>query len=107
MKLITKEIENKAKSIGCQDGKGLKAIVIAKYFSIANQWRWYATEYDPETKLFFGYVCGWEHEWGSFSLEEFENVNRSKSFPIIERDSHIQYKPLKELLIGDGYTQYK
>jgi hypothetical protein len=49
---------------------------------------WYATEYDSENKLFFGYVSifgGIEDEWGYFSLTELESYE-SPYGTGIERD---------------------
>lgn len=87
MKLMTKAIENRFEKIGSQDGRGDDAIVVAKYFTPFANWTWYATEYDPETGLFFGLVSGAEMELGYFSLEEFESMNRG---PLnkIERDMY-------------------
>ena len=33
-------------------------IVYAKYFHPLSSWTWYATEYDPDEGLFFGFVDG-------------------------------------------------
>lgn len=103
MKLLTKTIEKQFEKTGCQDGnKNPK--VIAKFFSIASDWRWYCTEYIKEDNVFFGMVCGFENELGYFSLSEFEELNRKSSFPPIERDLHFSPKPLQEAMKTDGYT---
>jgi hypothetical protein len=96
MKLFTKEIEQAAAKIGCQDGKGDEAKVIAKFFCTRNNWRWYATEWDAETGRFFGLVSGFEVELGYFSLAEFEEMNAAYRFPIIERDLYFENKTIAD-----------
>ena len=73
MQLMTKEIEKKAAKypLGSQDGTDLEANIIVKYFHPMSNWRWYATEYDPKDKMFFGLVSGFDNEWGYFSFKEF------------------------------------
>ena len=72
MKLLTKEIEVAFASTGSQDGLGEDAVIIVKFFDPCGSWTWYATEYDPATRCFFGLVDGHELEYGSFSLDELE-----------------------------------
>lgn len=74
MKLMTKELEKDFEKTGeqrdVQDPK-----VIAKYFYPAGSATWLALEYDPSTKVFYGYVKGLAYdEFGYFSLEELEQV---------------------------------
>ena len=96
MQLMTKEIEKKAEKypLGSQDGKELDAEIIVKYFDPMGNWRWYATEYDPKQKLFFGYVSGFENEAGYFSLQELESVK--KPLPI-ERDLYFDNKKVRDI----------
>ena len=75
MKLLTKEIEEKFMQQGCTEGMKPEDIqVIAKFFHPWASWRWYATEYDQESRMFFGLVNGFEKELGYFSLDELESV---------------------------------
>lgn len=78
MKLITKDLENRFKKIGSQENIPLKDhIVVAKFFNPAGAGTWFVTEYDPETKICFGFVSifgDWNDEWGSFSLAELEEL---------------------------------
>lgn len=67
------------------------------YFSIASDWHWYACEYDPATKTFFGYVRGTENEWGDFSLTEMESC-MFHNIHAIERDLHFTPCTFVELL---------
>lgn len=74
MKLLTKELERRFAAVGRQEGKGDEAVVIAKYFHPMSSWTWYATEYSPEDRMFFGLVDGHEQEWGYFSLDELSTT---------------------------------
>jgi len=95
MKLLTKELEKRFGDIGSQET--IKdPIIIAKFFDPTGSWTWYATEYNPEEKLFFGIVHGFEKELGYFSLDELEQL-RGKFGLGIERDLHFQEKLLSEL----------
>ena len=97
MKLMTKELEKRFAEIGRQESKGEDALVVAKYFDPCSCWTWYATEYQPEERLFFGYVCGLEEEWGYFSLDELETV-RGRFGLGLERDIYFGEKPLCKAL---------
>jgi hypothetical protein len=90
MKLLTKEIEDKFKSIGSQENLD-DPVIVAKFFDPTGSWTWYATEYNPEEKIFFGLVHGHEKEWGYFSLEELESFKGLLGLGI-ERDCHFGYK---------------
>ena len=97
LKLLTKEIEKRFATVGSQDGKGFDALVIAKYFSPTSNWTWYATEYEPKIREFFGYVTGFEDEWGPFSLDEMQSVKGPLGLGI-ERDLYFPEQPLREAL---------
>jgi|TARA_R110000803_G_C11790991_1_gene298028 hypothetical protein len=73
MKLLTKAIVNKFDKVGSQE-EIKDPVVIAKFFTPWSNWTWFATEYDPERKIFFGMVHGHEKEWGYFSLDELVEV---------------------------------
>ena len=69
-----------------------------KFFTPWSNWTWYGVEYNPEEKLFFGYVKGLEKEWGYFSLQELESIKGPFGLKI-ERDLHftpIKFKELKQ-----------
>lgn len=68
-------------------------IVYAKFFFPGGAWTWLATEGQPEGDdfTFFGYVIGFEPEWGYFTLKELEEVNVKGI--VIERDCY--FKPGK------------
>jgi len=97
MKLLTKEIEKTIPALYNQESKGMDAIVYVKFFTPFSSWTWYATEYDPKEQIFFGYVIGFEREFGYFSLDELESVEGPFG-PAIERDLYFKPKPLREAL---------
>jgi hypothetical protein len=75
MKLMTRELEERFAKVGSQEN-AKDPVIIAKYFNPTGAGTWYATEYDPKTKTFFGYVSifgDWNDEWGYFSLDELES----------------------------------
>lgn len=85
MKLMTKELKKKFPKLYANEDKTPKDIkVIAKFFTPDSSWTWYATEFDGDD-LFFGYVKGFENEFGYFSLSELEAV-KGKLGLHIERD---------------------
>lgn len=101
MKLLTKELLTRFAKLGRQEDSA-DPIVVAKFFNPTGAGTWYATEYDPKTKTFFGYVSifgDWNDEWGYFSLGELESyVGR---FGLgIERDLHFEEKPMSEVMPG-------
>ena len=89
MKLLTKEIEERFKKIGSQENIKDPQIVV-KFFDPTGSWTWYATEYDQDTKTFFGLVDGYEKELGYFSLEELESVKGAFGLGI-ERDRYFGF----------------
>ncbi|MBX3282939.1 MAG: DUF2958 domain-containing protein [Acidobacteria bacterium] len=68
-------------------------IVHAKFFFPGCAWTWLVTEGQPEGDdlTFFGYVIGFEAEWGYFTLQELESVNVRGL--LIERD--VYFEPCK------------
>ena len=89
MELLSDELRKRFEEVGCQNGVK-DPIVIAKYFNAGGAGTWYATEFYPESRLFFGYVSIFgDHndEWGCFSLAELENVKGAFGLGV-ERDLH-------------------
>lgn len=72
-------------------------IVYAKFFFPGGSWTWFVTEGQPEGDdfTFFGYVIGFEAEWGYFTLKELEEVNVKGM--VIERDEHFQPRFLSSI----------
>lgn len=91
MKLLTKEILKKLPPIYANEGKSLEETkVIVKFFYPVGGATWYATEFDPEQGLFFGFVNLGDDEMaemGYFSLKELENLRMGGFLSLkIERD---------------------
>jgi hypothetical protein len=95
MRLLTPELERTLPPLRSTDGVGDRAIARVKFFTPWTCWTWYATEYDPAERLFFGKVVGLETELGYFSLDELEAI-RGPAGLTIERDPNWIPKPLAE-----------
>jgi len=103
MMLLTKELEAQFAKTGRQEDKP-DPVVIAKFFHCLSSCTWYATEYDPETRIFFGYVVGFEAEFGSFSLTEMEQTKvRGLG---IERDMYFDSGPLSVVLKRENHEPH-
>lgn len=92
---MTKEIEECLPPIYSQE-KSRDPKVCVKYFHPLSGWEWYGIEYNPEEKLFFGYVAGHECELGYFSLDELETIGDRKGLPI-ERDLYWDERNLSDV----------
>ena len=93
MELLTKEILNKLPALNTTEKIPIpEKIVQVKYFTPWTNWTWYAVEYSPEDKTFFGLVYGLEKEWGYFSLDELESIQGPVGLKI-ERD--LNFKPCR------------
>jgi hypothetical protein len=99
MKLITKTLEKRFARVGSQ-ANVKDPLIIAKFFNPTGAGTWYATEYDPKTRTFFGYVSifgDWNDEWGYFSLDELASY-RGKFGLGIERDLYFKEQPASEVI---------
>lgn len=96
MKLMTRELERRFAQVGRQEEKGDDAIVVTKFFTPWTYWTWYATEFYPEDRTFFGLVEGHEVELGYFSLDEFEETFGPARLRI-ERDLYWREKTIGEV----------
>lgn len=86
MKFLTKELEKKLPPLGSTENVPTEEKeIIVKFFSPYSNWTWYAVEYDPTDRVFFGLVHGFEKEWGYFSLDELESAKKG-SLNLVERD---------------------
>ena len=88
-----------------QDGMGLQALALVKFFTPRSNWTWYASEGSPVDEdgyydtdkpkvdvIFFGLVSGFEIELGNFSLNELESVRDRLRLPAVERD--LYFRPM-------------
>jgi hypothetical protein len=97
MKLLTKDILKKLPAQGSTIGQGKDAIAQVKFFTPDSNWTWYAVEYNPDAKMFFGLVDGFEKELGYFGLEELEQIRGPMGLNL-ERDLYFDPVPLRELM---------
>lgn len=98
IKLMTKELEYLFKRYGNQD-KVEDPVVIAKFFNPIGPGTWFATEYYPGERMFYGFVSIFgDHcdEWGYFSLDELESVKLPFGMKI-ERDIYFEPKPISKV----------
>ena len=87
MKLMTRRLEKRFAKVGSQEGVD-DPVVVAKFFNPTGAGTWYATEYYPKERIFFGYASifgDWNDEWGYFSLGEMQSF-KSRFGIGIERD---------------------
>ena len=94
MQLLTDELREQLPPLYSQENTK-DPIVICKFFTPDSQWTWYALEFDGED-IFFGYIVGFEAEFGYFSLSELESVRGPWGLPI-ERDLYFKPAPLSEV----------
>ena len=97
MKLLTKALEAKLPPLHSTEDGGKDIMAVVKFFTPDASWTWYAVEYDPVDKLFFGLVCGFETELGYFGLDQLESVRGPLGLRI-ERDIYFEPVPLYTLL---------
>lgn len=99
MKLLTKQLEKRFAQVGSQEYEK-DPLILAKYFNPTGAGTWYATEYDPQQRTFFGYVSifgDWNDEWGNFSLDELESYKGIFGLGI-ERDLYFDEKRASEVI---------
>jgi len=99
MKLLTSALLKRFKQVGSQENVK-DPIVICKFFNPAGAGTWFMTEYDPKTRIFFGYASIFgDHndEWGSSSLDELESFKGQLGIGI-ERDRYFQETPASEVI---------
>jgi Protein of unknown function (DUF2958) len=79
-------------------------IVHLKFFTPDSGWTWFVTEASPEDNdfIFFGYVIGFESEWGYFGLSELSAARGPRGLPI-ERD--LYFKPARFSTVLSKFTK--
>ncbi len=97
--LLTKAIRAALPPLYSQDGKGLDAIAVVKFFDPSGSWTWYASEGSEDNGdfRFFGLVDGHVQELGYFLLSELSSLRGALGLPI-ERDRHFTPAPLREFM---------
>jgi Protein of unknown function (DUF2958) len=102
MKLLTKEILKKIPKLYEEENVKIPEKTLwVKLFTPWTNWTWYIAEYDPESKLAFGYVEGFENEWGYFDLSELEEITGIGGLKV-ERDRWFEPKRFSELNTKQG-----
>lgn len=101
MKLMPKDVAKKLSKypIRSQDGKGLDAEVVVKFFNPCGRGTWLITEgqQDGDDWLLFGYCHIYEWEWGYVSLSELESIKLPFGLKI-ERDLYAKGFTVRELI---------
>lgn len=99
MKLLPKNIEKLLPAFYATEGDN-NPIVKVKFFSPSSSQTWYAIEYDPGVRNFFGYVDFYgngDGEFGYFSLDELEKIQLPFGLKI-ERDLYFEPKRIHDIL---------
>ena len=105
MKLLTKALEKKLPPLYANENKPAEEVTIpVKFFAPVGAATWYATEYDPETRMFFGWAmlipgCG---ELGYFSLDDLESVRLPFGLTV-ERDLYWDETTTLKTIIDRGH----
>ena len=99
------DLKAKIPKLYSQDGNK-DPTVYMKLFQPWGSWTWYITEGEDQDGDFimFGYVVGFEREWGYSSLNELSAINGPMGLKI-ERDIHFSAKPASQ--ISDIHSHYK
>ena len=102
MKLMTKELEKAFEKypLYSQDGKGVEAEVVVKYFNPCGRGTWLITEgekQDDGNWMFFGYCHITDWEWGYVMLSELEAVRLPFGLTI-EREMYVTGGVVKDYL---------
>ena len=86
---------------GEADAVNDQTMIPVKFFATGSSWTWYAVDYDPEQRIFFGLVDGLEVELGDFSLDELASMVYPDGFmeghPRVERALYWQPITLAKL----------
>jgi Protein of unknown function (DUF2958) len=98
MQLLTEELRASLPPLYGQDANK-NPIVHARFFTPDSNWTWFATEGAQKEKdfIFFGYVIGFEEEWGYSALSELESVRGLLKLHI-ERDLYFKSGPFEEVM---------
>lgn len=78
MKLLPADLREQIPKLYSQEHVKLQEkMVYAKFFFPAAEWTWFVTEGEQEDGdyVFFGYVIGFESEWGYFVRHEARGWN--------------------------------
>ena len=74
------------------EGEAVCSLLRVKLFDPCSRWTWYIQDWDGED-ICFGWVTGFENEWGNFSLKELSEIEGPLSIGI-EIDVH--FRPVEQ-----------
>lgn len=94
MKLLTEEIKKILPPLG-STAEEVDPIAYIKFYNPTGIGTWWASEFDPESGIFFGKADLGFPELGTFSLQELENYKGPLGLGI-ERDIYFTPKPLSK-----------
>jgi hypothetical protein len=104
MKLLTADLRSKIPPLYSQENLKLEErIVHAKFFFPAGNWTWFITEGEQDGDDFrmFGFVIGFEREWGYISLNELEATNVNGL--TVERDLYFDPGKFSDVMSREGF----
>lgn len=79
MKLLTKQVIDLLPPLGATKSVPVKEKIFKiKYSHLRWGWEWYPVELDIEDGIFFGFVRGFENQWGYFSIHELFKVGAER-----------------------------
>jgi len=98
MELLTQELRKILPPLYSQENTRDPTAYV-KLFTPDSNWTWYASEGSEEEGdfIFFGYVFGFEEEWGYFSLSELQAARGPRGLPV-ERDLYFNPIPISEVM---------
>lgn len=98
MKLLTAELRQRLPPLYSQEAEATPT-AYAKFFMPGTGWTWYVTEGSEQDGdfLFFGFVVGFESEFGYFLLSELESVTTPLGLHV-ERDLSFREGKLTEVV---------
>jgi hypothetical protein len=98
MQLLTDELRRQLPPLYSQEAEP-DPKVLFKFFTPDSNWTWWATEGSQVGTdfKFFGFVRGFEDEWGYFLLSELESARGPLGLPI-ERDLHFTPGPFTDVV---------
>ena len=103
MELLPAELRKALPPLYAQENQK-DPVVHLKLFTPDSNWTWYVTEGSEKEGdfIFFGYVVGFEKEWGYFALSELEAA-RGPLGLAVERDLYFTPAPFSKIheLAGD------
>ena len=104
MNLLPQELLKRFQQVGRQEF-AKNPLMLAKYFSPGGSYTFFATEFDPESRCFFGFVHGLVNdEWGYTSLDEILKLKCPPFGLPIERDLYFKEQRFSKVKMLPTYA---